>query len=41
MADIYLINVDTMDVYRNYFDVTIIPATVFFFNSEHVRVDWG
>ena len=41
MANIYLIDVDEMDVYRNYFDITIIPATVFFFNSEHIRIDWG
>lgn len=41
MARIYIVNVDEVPVYVNYFDISLIPSTVFFFNSQHIKVDWG
>lgn len=41
MADIYIIDADNMSVYVQYFDISLIPATVFFFNGQHIKVDYG
>ncbi|ELU12404.1 hypothetical protein CAPTEDRAFT_153090 [Capitella teleta] len=41
MARIFLIDVDLISVYAQYFDISLIPATVFFFNAQHIKVDWG
>ena len=42
-ASIFMVDVDAEDVqiYVKYFDITIIPSTVFFFNTEHVKMDAG
>ncbi|XP_002737880.1 thioredoxin-like protein 4B [Saccoglossus kowalevskii] len=41
MAVIYLVDVDSVPVYTKYFDVSLIPSTVFFFNGQHMKVDYG
>ena len=41
MADIYIVDADSMPVYIEYFDIVLIPATVFFFNGQHIKVDYG
>ncbi|RXN16611.1 thioredoxin 4B [Labeo rohita] len=41
MASIYLVDVDTTPVYTRYFDISFIPSTVFFFNGQHMKVDYG
>lgn len=40
MADIFIVDVDAVPVYTRYFDITLIPATIFFFNGQHIKVDW-
>eukprot|EP00794_Sanderia_malayensis_P015674 gene15674-17254_t len=41
MAEIFIIDADSMHVYVDYFDITLIPATIFFFNGQHMKVDFG
>lgn len=41
MAVIAVVDVDTLPVYSKYFDVTLIPSTIFFWNGRHMKVDFN
>ncbi|GAB2282059.1 Thioredoxin-like protein 4B [Dionaea muscipula] len=42
-ASIALVDIDAeeIQVYAKYFDITLIPSTVFFFNAHHMKMDSG
>ncbi|KAK9139756.1 hypothetical protein Scep_009437 [Stephania cephalantha] len=42
-VDIALVDIDSEDVqvYVKYFDITLIPSIVFFFNAHHMKMDSG
>ncbi|CAK7332171.1 unnamed protein product [Dovyalis caffra] len=42
-ATIALVDIDSEDVqvYIKYFDITLVPSTVFFFNAHHMKMDSG
>jgi hypothetical protein len=41
MASFYSVDPKSIPSYVKYFGVTIFPAMVFFFNAEHMKVDFG
>ena len=41
MARLCLVEAEHVPVYCHYFDITLIPATVFFVNGQHMKVDYG
>ena len=42
-AKVALVDIDSneIQVYVKYFDITFIPSTVFFFNANHMKMDFG
>lgn len=41
MAAVFLVDIDAVPEYVHYFDIQFIPSTVFFFNAQHIKVDYG
>nr|ACG40875.1 thioredoxin-like protein 4B [Zea mays] len=42
-AMVALVDMDSeeIQVYIDYFDITLVPATIFFFNAHHMKMDSG
>eukprot|EP01028_Stygiella_incarcerata_P006920 TRINITY_DN2816_c0_g1_i2.p1 TRINITY_DN2816_c0_g1~~TRINITY_DN2816_c0_g1_i2.p1 ORF type:complete len:102 (-),score=10.79 TRINITY_DN2816_c0_g1_i2:105-410(-) len=41
MAEIHVVECSEVPLYVQYFDISLIPSTVFFFNSVHMRIEQG
>lgn len=41
MAAIFTVDVDAVPLYTKYFDITHVPATVFYFNTQHMKIESG
>lgn len=42
-AMVALVDMDSeeIQVYIDYFDIALVPATIFFFNAHHMKMDSG
>lgn len=40
MASIFIVEYDKVPEYIEYFDIKYIPSTVFFFNTEQMKIDF-
>jgi hypothetical protein len=41
MAQIFTVEATAVPDYIEYFDITLIPAAIFFFNTYHLKCDYG
>lgn len=41
MASFYSVEPESIPEYVKYFNITLMPSVVFFFNAEHMKVDYG
>lgn len=41
MASFYSVEPTDIPEYVKYFNITLMPSIVFFFNAEHMKVDYG
>ena len=41
MGKAFLVDVDAVPLYTHYFDISLVPCTLFFFNAVHIKIDFG
>ncbi len=41
MACIWTVELSEVELYAKYFDISLVPATLFFWNAQHIKVDYG